>query len=49
MNEESQAADPGARLFGADPLNSDEASELLAQGPGGSSSGWASRAAARRR
>jgi len=34
MNEGPQAVDPGARLFGADPLNADEASALLAQGPG---------------
>ena len=49
MDEEPQALDPGARLFGADPLNAEEASALLAQGPGGSWSGWASRGAARRR
>ena len=34
MDEGPQALDPGARLFGADPLNADEASALLAQGPG---------------
>jgi hypothetical protein len=34
MNEQAQAVDPGERLFGADPLNADEASALLAQGPG---------------
>jgi hypothetical protein len=29
-----EQADPGGRLFGADPLTTDEASRLLAQGPG---------------
>ena len=34
MVSSRQAVDPGARLFGADPLDADEASGLLAQGPG---------------
>src|ERR1039458_8927178 len=34
MSEGPQAVDPGARLFGPNPLNTEEASRLLAEGPG---------------